>query len=78
VTPRLRVLTGIPKAERWPELRAPAVEHVLGLARRLARFTVLDCGFSLEDDEELSFDEVPDALTAMSQRETIGRVVVTI
>lgn len=56
VTPRLRVLTGIPKAERWPELRAPAVEHVLGLARRLARFTVLDCGFSLEDDEELSYD----------------------
>jgi Flp pilus assembly CpaE family ATPase len=52
----LRVLTGIPKAERWPELRAAALEHVLTLTRRLGRFTVIDCGFSLEDDEELSYD----------------------
>ena len=56
VSPGLRVLTGIPKAERWPELRAAALEHVLTLTRRLARFTVIDCGFSLEDDEELSYD----------------------
>jgi Flp pilus assembly CpaE family ATPase len=52
----LRVLTGIPKAERWPELRAAPLEHVLTLTRRLVRFTVIDCGFSLEDDEELSYD----------------------
>ena len=56
VSPGLRVLTGIPKAERWPELRAAALEHVLTLTRRLAAFTVIDCGFSLEDDEELSYD----------------------
>ena len=56
VSELLRVLTGIPKAERWPELRAAALEHVLTLTRRLARFTVIDCGFSLEDDEELSYD----------------------
>ena len=56
VSPRLRVLTGIPKAERWPELRAAALEHVLTLSRRLGRFIVIDCGFSLEDDEELSYD----------------------
>jgi len=56
VCARLRVLTGIPKAERWPELRAAALEHVLTLTRRLGRFTVIDCGFSLEDDEELSYD----------------------
>jgi len=56
VCPGLRVLTGIPKAERWPELRAAPLEHVLTLARRLVRFTVVDCGFSLEDDEELSYD----------------------
>jgi MinD-like ATPase involved in chromosome partitioning or flagellar assembly len=56
VCPGLRVLTGIPKAERWPELRAAALEHVLTLTRRLGRFTVIDCGFSLEDDEELSYD----------------------
>jgi MinD-like ATPase involved in chromosome partitioning or flagellar assembly len=52
----LRVLTGLPKAERWPELRAAALEHVLTLTRQLGRFTVIDCGFSLEDDEELSYD----------------------
>jgi Flp pilus assembly CpaE family ATPase len=52
----LRVLTGIPKAERWPELRAAPLEHVLTLTRRLARYTVIDCGFCLEDDEELSYD----------------------
>ena len=56
VSPGLRVLTGIPKAERWPELRAAALEHVLTLTRRLAAFTVIDCWFSLEDDEELSYD----------------------
>jgi len=56
VSPGLRVLTGIPKAERWPELRAAPLEHVLTLSRRLGRFTVIDCGFNLEDDEELSYD----------------------
>jgi MinD-like ATPase involved in chromosome partitioning or flagellar assembly len=54
--PRLRVLTGIPLASRWPELRATAVASVLAAARGLADFTVVDCGFCLEADEELSFD----------------------
>lgn len=56
VSPGLRVLTGVPKAERWPEVRAAALEHVLTLCRHLADVTVVDCGFSLEDDEELSYD----------------------
>lgn len=54
--PRLRVLTGLPLASRWPELRPPAVTAVLGAARGLAGFVVVDCGFCLETDEELSFD----------------------
>jgi MinD-like ATPase involved in chromosome partitioning or flagellar assembly len=54
--PRLRVLTGIPIAARWPELRPNAVGSVLAAARSLAEFTVVDCGFCLETDEELSFD----------------------
>src|SRR4029079_1821141 len=33
-----------------------ALEAVWSLARSLAAFTVVDCGFSLEQDEELSFD----------------------
>jgi Flp pilus assembly CpaE family ATPase len=55
-SPGLRVLTGIPKAERWPEIRAAALERVLTLCRSLGEVVIVDCGFSLEDDEELSYD----------------------
>ncbi|SFD96866.1 AAA family ATPase [Blastococcus tunisiensis] len=58
VRPHLRVLTGLARADRWPELRPRAVTAVLEEARRLADVTVVDCGFNLEDDEELSFDTV--------------------
>ncbi|MBM6404389.1 P-loop NTPase [Phycicoccus sp. CSK15P-2] len=54
--PGLRVLTGLPRADRWPELRAGAVEDVLRLARSVADHVVVDVGFALEDDEELSYD----------------------
>lgn len=56
VRPGLRVLTGIARAERWPELRPSALEVVLGLARSLAAYVIVDCGFGLERDEELSYD----------------------
>jgi MinD-like ATPase involved in chromosome partitioning or flagellar assembly len=58
VRPGLRVLTGITRAERWPELRSSALDVVLGLARTLSSITIVDCGFCLERDEELSFDTV--------------------
>lgn len=54
--PRFRVLTGISRPERWTELRPAALETVWSLSRSLAATTVVDCGFSLEQDEELSFD----------------------
>jgi Mrp family chromosome partitioning ATPase len=54
--PRLRVLTGLPRADRWPELRPSAIAQVIGVARELADFTVIDVGFCLESDEELSYD----------------------
>ncbi|HEX6234955.1 MAG TPA: hypothetical protein VFZ63_17625 [Jiangellaceae bacterium] len=53
---RLRVLTGISRTERWPEIRQSSLEVIWGLARGLAELTVADCGFCLEQDEELSFD----------------------
>jgi Flp pilus assembly CpaE family ATPase len=56
VRPQLRVLTGLSRADRWPELRPHAVGTVLDEARRLADLIVVDCSFNLEDDEELSFD----------------------
>ncbi|MGI8699259.1 MAG: AAA family ATPase [Mycobacteriales bacterium] len=56
VSPALRVLTGISRPDRWLELRPAALAVVLGLARSLAEVTVVDCGFSLEQDEELAYD----------------------
>jgi Flp pilus assembly CpaE family ATPase len=56
VRPHLRVLTGLARADRWPELRPRAVTAVLEEARRAASLTVVDCSFCLEEDEELSFD----------------------
>jgi MinD-like ATPase involved in chromosome partitioning or flagellar assembly len=56
ITPRLRVLTGITRSARWPELRPESVRGVLERARSLAAVTVVDCGFCLEEDEELAYD----------------------
>jgi MinD-like ATPase involved in chromosome partitioning or flagellar assembly len=56
VRPRLGVLTGLARPDRWPELRPHGVAAVLEEARRAADLTVVDCSFSLEEDEELSFD----------------------
>jgi MinD-like ATPase involved in chromosome partitioning or flagellar assembly len=56
VRPGLRVLTGLARADRWPELRPRAVSAVLEEARSLVELTVVDCAFNVEDDEELSFD----------------------
>lgn len=56
LSPDLRVLTGITRASRWPELGAAALEEVWRVCRSLARWTVVDCGFGLERDEELVYD----------------------
>jgi MinD-like ATPase involved in chromosome partitioning or flagellar assembly len=56
IGPCLRVLTGLPRADRWPQLRPAALAQVLHVARQMAPVVVVDCGFSLEQDEELSFD----------------------
>ncbi|MFV0535082.1 MAG: CpaE family protein [Cumulibacter sp.] len=56
LSPRLRVLTGISRSDRWPELRPSAIEILLEQARSLARVTVVDCGFCIEEDEEITYD----------------------
>jgi MinD-like ATPase involved in chromosome partitioning or flagellar assembly len=53
---RLRVLTGLPRADRWPEVRPALVRNLIETGRELADAVVVDCGFSLELDEELSYD----------------------
>lgn len=52
----LRVLTGMSRAGRWPELPAASLAVVWSAARALATWTVVDCGFALEEDEALSYD----------------------
>jgi Mrp family chromosome partitioning ATPase len=80
------VLTGITRADRWTELRAAALSLVLDRAREIADVTVIDTGFCLEADEELSFDtmaprrnaatlrslEVADTVFAVGAADSIG------
>lgn len=56
VAPSLRVLTGLPRADRWTALRPPTVRELLNVSRRAGGLVVVDCGFCVEQDEELSFD----------------------
>jgi MinD-like ATPase involved in chromosome partitioning or flagellar assembly len=51
-----RVLTGIGRPARWPELTAERVAGVLDAVRAWAGVTVVDVAASLEQDEELVSD----------------------
>lgn len=51
-----RVLTGISRASRWPELGASRVAAVISACRRCCDVLVIDTGFCLESDEEISSD----------------------
>ncbi|MGL4173762.1 MAG: AAA family ATPase [Actinomycetota bacterium] len=82
----LRVLTGISRSHRWPELRPTALLAVLKQARALAAWTVVDTGFCLEQDEELVYDtaaprrngatiatlEEADAIVAVGSADPVG------
>ncbi|UYN82528.1 MAG: regulator [Microcella sp.] len=50
------VLTGIGRPHRWPELSTPRVEAVLSMCRQWRSIVVVDAGFNLETDEEVSSD----------------------
>ena len=52
---RFSVVTGLPRADRWPEIRTGVVEQLLEVARGHGH-VVVDTGFCLEDDP--SFDHV--------------------
>jgi MinD-like ATPase involved in chromosome partitioning or flagellar assembly len=56
VCPHLRVLTGLARTARWPELRPSGLDAVWRTCRDVADWTFVDCGFALETDEELTFD----------------------
>lgn len=52
----LRVLTGLPRASRWPEVGAASLARVLDVARDAHAWTVVDCAAGIEQDEELAHD----------------------
>ncbi|TWE12165.1 AAA family ATPase [Rudaeicoccus suwonensis] len=76
VAPALRVLTGLPLADRWPEVREDALEAVLEHSRSVAALVVVDVAASLEDDEDLSYDTAAPrrnaaTLTALGAADTV-------
>ncbi|GGB39334.1 pilus biosynthesis protein CpaE [Flexivirga endophytica] len=75
-SPGLRVLTGLPRADRWPEIRDDALEAVLEQCRQLGRLIVVDVAAPLEQDEELSYDTTAPrrnaaTLTALAAADTV-------
>ena len=56
VSPRLRLLTGVSRSARWPELAPASLTRVWEVARAQARWVVVDLGSPLEADEELTYD----------------------
>ncbi|MET3903759.1 chromosome partitioning protein [Paenarthrobacter sp. 4246] len=63
-----RVLTGTTRADRWTELRAGALSQVLERAKEVSDVVVIDTGFCLESDEELSFDTMAPRRNAATLR----------
>ncbi len=73
---RLAVVTGLPRADRWIEVRATHVEAVLDEARALGN-VIVDTGFSLEDDPSGDFGARPsrNAMT-LTSLESADEIVV--
>ena len=56
--PQLAVVTGLPRADRWVEVRPGALDELLLLARARGH-AVVDTGFSLEDEPALDLGPRP-------------------
>ena len=59
IGPGLRVLTGLPRPDRWQEVRPAAYADLLDEAAGLADHVVLDLGFSLETQPGDPFGSTP-------------------
>ena len=75
---RLAVLTGLPRAERWTEVRAHALELVLAQARADYDHIIIDIAPWIEHDDELALDSSGTAAqrngatrTVLSQADTV-------
>ncbi len=80
IDPRLRLLTGLPRADMWPQIRPGALELVLSQLRASADLVVIDCGFSLEpahgavsrNQAGLQAVEQADQLLAVGKADPVG------
>lgn len=82
----LHVLTGVTRSDRWAEVKPSALARILTVARSIFATVIVDCGFGLEADEELSFDtlaprrngatlrclELADEVLAVGSADSIG------
>jgi Mrp family chromosome partitioning ATPase len=70
----LRVVTGLPRADRWVEVRAGTVEQLVDLGRHQGH-VVLDTGFCLEEDPAADYAGRPGrnamTLAAVSHADTV-------
>ncbi|WP_370615874.1 AAA family ATPase [Mumia sp. Pv 4-285] len=67
IGPDLGVLTGLPRADRWPSLRAAAYEALLDVAREIADDVVVDLGLALDDVDEPGFDSAAPRRAAVAR-----------
>lgn len=74
--PGLRLLTGLPRADRWSEVRAPAFAGLLGVAASVDPHLVLDTGFSLETDPSAVESPVQRNEMTLTALETADQLVV--
>jgi MinD-like ATPase involved in chromosome partitioning or flagellar assembly len=85
IGPQLRLLTGLPRPDRWTEVRPQALGEVLAAARSLDEYVVVDTGFGLpstpldpfatgpgRDEITLAVLEEADALVVVGSADPVG------
>lgn len=80
IDPQLRLLTGLPRADMWPQVRPGALELVLRHLRSTAELVVVDCGFALEpahgpvarNQTTLQVLEQADQVVAVGRADPVG------
>lgn len=82
IDPQLRLLTGLPRADMWPQIRPGALELVLRQLRSTAELVVIDAGFSLEmgagsgsgarNQATLQTLELADQVVAVGKADPVG------
>lgn len=76
VPPGMQVLTGIPQADRWPEVTEAGVARLLEVARQTADVTVVDAGFCLESGDGDGFGPRRNGATLTAVQETDAVIAV--